>query len=74
MKKDKAGAVPIKPEQLRAVAEGKDQALSIHALKRSLGLKGNTTVYDYVRRGVLPRPVKIGGSSRWLLSQIGTAA
>ena len=24
------------------------------------------TLYRHIRKGVLPRPVKVGGSSRWL--------
>jgi predicted DNA-binding transcriptional regulator AlpA len=27
------------------------------------------TLYRKIRQGVLPKPVKIGGSSRWLLSE-----
>ena len=29
-----------------------------------------TTVDDYVRRGLLPKPVKLGGSVRWSWSQV----
>ena len=27
------------------------------------------TLYRHIRKGVLPKPVKVGGSSRWLLSE-----
>ncbi len=29
-----------------------------------------TTVDDYVRRGLLPKPVRLGGSVRWSWSQV----
>ena len=31
------------------------------------------TLYRKIRQGVLPKPVKIGGSSRWLLSECQAA-
>jgi predicted DNA-binding transcriptional regulator AlpA len=31
------------------------------------------TLYRKIRQGVLPKPVKIGGSSRWLLSECEAA-
>nr|WP_278520780.1 hypothetical protein [Brucella anthropi] len=31
---------------------------------------GESTVDDYVRRGLLPRPVRIGGAVRWSWSQV----
>ena len=31
------------------------------------------TLYRHIRRGILPPPVKIGGSSRWLLSECEAA-
>jgi len=31
------------------------------------------TLYRWIRQGVLPKPVKIGGSSRWLLSECQAA-
>lgn len=33
---------------------------------------GESTVDDYVRRGVLPRPVRIGGAVRWSWMQVQT--
>lgn len=68
------GAVPATPEQIRAILEGRDQALTIKTVKQRFNVKGDTTIYELVRRNVLPRPVKIGGASRWLVSQIGAAA
>lgn len=34
---------------------------------------GKTAVYDLVKRGDLPKPVKIGGSSRWIPEEIDAA-
>lgn len=34
---------------------------------------GKTAVYDLVKRGELPKPVKIGGSSRWIPEEIDAA-
>jgi predicted DNA-binding transcriptional regulator AlpA len=31
------------------------------------------TLYRHIRRGLLPPPVKLGGSSRWLLTEIEAA-
>jgi predicted DNA-binding transcriptional regulator AlpA len=31
---------------------------------------GESTVDDYVRRGVLPKPIRIGGNVRWCWAQI----
>jgi predicted DNA-binding transcriptional regulator AlpA len=28
------------------------------------------TLYRHIRKGLLPRPIKLGGSSRWLLTEI----
>jgi|KBSSwiStaDraftv2_1062776.scaffolds.fasta_scaffold5845305_1 predicted DNA-binding transcriptional regulator AlpA len=76
MKKSKpsAAAIEVTPQQMRALAAGEDKALDIKTLKARYGYRGDTSIYELVRRGLLPRPVKIGGSSKWLLSQIGAAA
>lgn len=34
---------------------------------------GKTAVYDCVKRGDLPKPVKIGGSSRWIPEEVDAA-
>ena len=40
--------------------------LSVDALMATLGLKSRSTVYEWVRRGVFPRPVQLGAAtSRW---------
>jgi predicted DNA-binding transcriptional regulator AlpA len=31
------------------------------------------TLYRHIRRGLLPKPVKVGGSSRWLRSECEAA-
>jgi predicted DNA-binding transcriptional regulator AlpA len=32
-----------------------------------------STLYRNIRRGLLPRPIKVGGSSRWVRSEIEAA-
>ena len=32
-----------------------------------------STLYRLIRRGLLPRPIKVGGSSRWVRSEIEAA-
>ena len=32
-----------------------------------------STIYRLIRRGLLPRPLKLGGSSRWVRSEIEAA-
>jgi predicted DNA-binding transcriptional regulator AlpA len=46
-----------------------DDLIDIHALRQLVG--GNrpldaSTIYRHVQRGILPRPIRIGGSSRWI--------
>jgi predicted DNA-binding transcriptional regulator AlpA len=31
------------------------------------------TLYRHIRKGLLPPPIKLGGSSRWLLTEIEAA-
>lgn len=33
---------------------------------------GESTVDDYVRRGLLPKPIKLGGAVRWSWAQVQT--
>jgi predicted DNA-binding transcriptional regulator AlpA len=32
-----------------------------------------STIYRLIRRGLLPKPLKLGGSSRWVRSEIEAA-
>jgi predicted DNA-binding transcriptional regulator AlpA len=32
-----------------------------------------STLYRNIRKGLIPKPVRIGGSSRWLLAECETA-
>jgi predicted DNA-binding transcriptional regulator AlpA len=66
-------AIPATPDQVRAVVTGTDQALSIKEVKARCKVKGDSTIYSWVQRGVLPRPIRIGGARRWLESQLGSA-
>jgi len=40
---------------------------------RMFGSINPATLYRHIRRGLLPKPVKIGGSSRWLRSECEAA-
>ena len=33
------------------------------------GQINSSTLYRHIKKGLLPRPLKVGGSSRWLLSE-----
>jgi excisionase family DNA binding protein len=46
-----------------------DCLLKITEVKALLSL-GRSTIYEYVRDGKLPKPMHIGGASRWRLSDI----
>lgn len=42
-------------------------------LMHHLRLKSRSTIRDYVRRGILPEPVRLGGSNRWLAAEVDAA-
>lgn len=46
-----------------------EKNLRIAALMDLLGI-GRSTVYDLIKKGQLPEPIKIGRSSVWLKSEI----
>jgi hypothetical protein len=60
-------AQPITKEDMDAVLAGRIEALDIRTLKQRLKVESDATVYAYVQRGLLPKPVRIGGGSRWLV-------
>jgi len=33
---------------------------------------GQSTMYEYIQQGILPRPIKLGRTSIWLKSEIDT--
>ncbi len=43
--------------------------LNISQLKARFGL-GKTAVYDGVKRGYIPKPIRIGGASRWIPEEV----
>ena len=45
------------------------QLLNRHEVCHYFGGINPATLYRKIRQGVLPKPVKIGGSSRWLRSE-----
>ena len=45
------------------------QLLNRHEVCHFFGGINPATLYRKIRQGVLPKPVKIGGSSRWLRSE-----
>jgi predicted DNA-binding transcriptional regulator AlpA len=59
---------------LDVVSSGNKEANSMNLLNRNevchfFGGINPATLYRKIRQGVLPKPVKIGGSSRWLQSE-----
>ncbi|MDV7143612.1 AlpA family phage regulatory protein [Tropicimonas sp. TH_r6] len=46
-----------------------DQLVSIHTIVEALG-RSKASVYRDIKRGAFPKQVKIGGSSRWRLSEV----
>ena len=47
--------------------------LNRHEVCHYFGGINPATLYRKIRQGVLPRPVKIGGSSRWLRTECEAA-
>ena len=37
------------------------------------GKINSSTLYRHIKKGLLPRPLKVGGSSRWLLTECEAA-
>lgn len=48
-----------------------DSMLNVYQVMAKLNI-GKTSVYSLVKSGELPKPVKIGGSARWLPDEIAT--
>ena len=44
--------------------------LDIQAVKRSIGFKSTTSVYNLMREQAFPKPVTIGKTNRWLEGEI----
>lgn len=54
----------------QAVADARPIAyVSAETLAQLLDVS-ETTIWEWTRKGVLPRPVKIGGSTRWQWSEV----
>jgi predicted DNA-binding transcriptional regulator AlpA len=50
--------------------------IDINAARRKAGGTKpvhQSTIYRLVRRGLLPRPIRIGGSSRWIEAEFDAA-
>jgi predicted DNA-binding transcriptional regulator AlpA len=63
---------------LDVVSGGNKRQIPMNLLNRKevchyFGGINPATLYRKIRQGVLPKPVKIGGSSRWLLSECEAA-
>jgi predicted DNA-binding transcriptional regulator AlpA len=46
-----------------------DDLIDIQELRRLVGgnrLPDASTIYRHVQKGILPKPIRIGGSSRWV--------
>jgi predicted DNA-binding transcriptional regulator AlpA len=50
-----------------------DELVTVPELKRELKLKSNTTVWDWVKRGHLPRPHHLVQRAVWKRSEIELA-
>jgi predicted DNA-binding transcriptional regulator AlpA len=50
-----------------------EHLLDRNGVCRLFGGINPATLYRHIRRGILPKPVKIGGSSRWLRSECEAA-
>jgi prophage regulatory protein len=46
--------------------------LRIKQVEEKLGIK-RSTIYELMRKGLLPQPIKIGGSSIWIESEVDQA-
>ena len=46
-----------------------DRLLKIPEVQQLLGL-GRTALYNHIREGDLPKPIKIGNASRWRMSDL----
>ena len=55
--------------KLRSKQSSEDSLLSIPQVAEKLSIHVRT-VYRYIHSGILPKPVKIGGSSRFIASSI----
>jgi predicted DNA-binding transcriptional regulator AlpA len=49
------------------------QLINRREVCRMFGGINPATLYRHIRQGRLPKPVKVGGSSRWLLSECQAA-
>lgn len=56
---------PPAPEQATSALREASRLLRLPEVKALTGLKSNTTVYDMIRRGEFPKPVKVGRMSYW---------
>jgi prophage regulatory protein len=46
-----------------------EKFLTINEVTKIVGFK-KSTIYKFIKNNAFPRPIKIGKSSRWLLSDI----
>ncbi len=49
-----------------------DRLIGLSEMSKIVGF-GKTKIYEMINEGVLPAPVKINRSSRWVLSEVYTA-
>lgn len=56
---------PPAPEQATSALREASRLLRLPEVKALTGLKSNTTVYDMIRRGEFPKPIKVGRMSYW---------
>lgn len=61
---------PSVPEPVQVAADARLIAyVGVQRLAQLLDVS-ETTIWDLARRGAIPKPVKIGGSTRWKWSEV----
>lgn len=56
---------PAPDQQATSALKEASRLLRLPEVKALTGLKSNTTVYDMIRRGEFPKPIKVGRMSYW---------
>ncbi len=49
---------------------GQDVLMTVDEVRRHFRLKSYQTIYNWIKTEGFPPPMKLGGSSRWKLSQV----
>lgn len=55
---------------MHTTPEGAERLIDTAALMRLTGLKSRASVWRHVRDGILPKPLKLGGSTRFVEAEV----